>query len=231
MNEDFGIFVGRDQLAKLLTLWGLGLKRNIKKKQVSMIQKILIALAGRANLLIRSLITKPLQAISSDITELKYKGGKAYLCVHKDVLGQMVYGYDLSMHMTKELVINSYEKAEKLIGELNGKIPKRMLCHQDQGSQYTSYDYVERVQRKMILSYSDPGTPTHNPGQESFFGRFKDEWKKVIAEIETYEELEKFVKEKIKYYNEERIHTRIGYTKPLEFTKSFLKNKITGSVI
>lgn len=231
LKNDFGISVGRDQLAKLLIYWGLGLKRNLKKKEVSMIQKILIAMAGRANLLIRTLITEPFKAISSDITELKYKGGKAYLCVHKDVFGQMVYGYQFGLTMSKELVISSYHNAVKRIETLAGKMPEGMLCHQDQGSQYTSYDYVEKVQEKMILSYSNPGTPTHNPGQESFFGRFKDEWKSVIAEIETYEELEKFVSEKIKYYNEDRIHTSIDYMKPLEFTKSFLKIKKNSSAI
>ena len=181
--NDYNISIGRDQLAKLLIYWGLALKRNIKKKQVSMIQKILLALANRTNILIRSLITQPMQAISSDMTELIYKGGKAYLCVHKDVFGQMVYGYSLGLNMNKELVINSYNKAKQTIIKLNGKLPKKILCHQDQGSQYTSYDYVETIQRDMILSYSNPGTPTHNAGQESFFGRFKDEWKASIAEM------------------------------------------------
>ena len=224
MKNDYRITIGRDQLAQLLSYWGLSLKRNIQKRTVSMIQKILILLAGKANLLIRSIITKPFQAISSDMTELIYKGGKAYLCVHKDVFGQMVYGYKLGMHMTKDLVIESFEMAVKTMRGYVGTELLHMLCHQDQGSQYTSYEYVRIVQAVMQISYSDPGTPTHNPGQESFFGRFKDEWRGVIAEIETYEELEKFVNEKLKYYNEGRIHTKVGYTSPLNYTKAFLEN-------
>lgn len=226
----YEITVGRDQLGKLLKLWGLNLKRKVKKKKQSMIQKILIALAGRANLLIRSKISKPLQAISTDISELRYKGGRAYLCVHKDVFGQVVYGHSTSLKMDTDMVLESYRDAKKKIQKLVGKIPKKMLCHQDQGSQYTSYRYVEDVQKDMVLSYSDPGTPTHNPGQESFFGRFKDEWKSSIADIETFEELQEFLIEKIRYYNEERLHTGIDLEKPLEFTKSFLKKEKTGSV-
>jgi transposase InsO family protein len=50
------------------------------------------------------------------------------------------------------------------------------IFHQDQGSQYTSYEYVDAVlKNRHILSYSTPGTLTENPRQESFFGRFKDE--------------------------------------------------------
>jgi len=75
------------------------------------------------------------------------------------------------------------------------------------------------------MSYSNPGTPTHNPGQESFFGKFKDDWRDEIAEMETFEALEKFVKEKIKYYNDERRHTSIELVSPWNFTKSFLKNR------
>lgn len=82
----------------------------------------------------------------------------------------------------------------------------------------------------MVLSYPNSGTPTHNPGQESFFGRFKDEWKSSIAEIETFEELQEFVSEKIRYYNEDRLHTSMGLEKPLEFTKSFLKKEKASSV-
>jgi putative transposase len=75
------------------------------------------------------------------------------------------------------------------------------------------------------LSYSSPGTPTHNPGQESFFGRFKDDWKDEIAEMETFEEVKKFVKEKINYYNNQRRHTSIGLISPSKFTKMFLKKQ------
>ena len=190
-----------------------------------MIQKILVALANRTNLLIRSSITAPFQALSSDMTELKFKGGKAYLCVHKDVFGQMVYGWSLGLTMKTKLVLTSLEMARSTIRNLIGKIITKPIQHQDRGSQYTSHAYVQAALSWTTLSYSNPGTPTHNPGQESFFGRFKDEWKTEIAEIETIEELEMFVQNKINYYNEERRHTSIGLISPSKFTKSFLENK------
>lgn len=226
LEEVYQTQVGRDTLGKLLKLWGFGMKRKVKVKQPNMIQKILTALAGRANLLIRSNVTTPLQAITSDISVLEFKGGKAYLCIHKDVYGQMVYGYSLALNMETSLVIMSLNMAVKnmnqlLIGSVKQLTPK-LLIHQDRGSQYTSYTYVQAALNFARISYSNPGTPTHNPGQESFFGRFKDEWRQEIAEIETFEELEKFVKNKIKYYNYERRHTSIGNISPSKFTKSFL---------
>ena len=226
LEEVYQIQVGRDTLGKLLKLWGFGMKRKVKVKQPNMIQKILIALAGRANLLIRSNITAPFQAITSDISVLQFRGGKAYLCVHKDVYGQLVYGYDLSLNMETQLVIDSLNMAishvSRLLGKPISQLTKKLLIHQDRGSQYTSYTYVQAVLNFARLSYSNPGTPTHNPGQESFFGRFKDEWRQEIAEIETFEELEKFIKSKIMYYNYERRHTSLGNISPRKFTKSFL---------
>jgi len=223
LEDAYNISVGRDTLAKLLKTWGLDLKRKIRRNKPSMIYKILLALADRTNLLIRSHITTPFQALSSDISELTFKGGKAYLCVHKDVFGQMVYGHSLGLTMETKLVLDSLEMARLTIRNLIGKILKKPILHQDRGSQYTSHAYVQAALTWTTLSYSNPGTPTHNPGQESFFGRFKDQWKEEIAEIETFEELEKFVENKIKYYNEERRHTSIGLVSPSKFTKSFLK--------
>ena len=107
-----------------------------------MIQKILLSLAGRANFLIRSQIDKPFQALSSDITELNYKGGKAYFCVHKDVFGQMVYGYSVGLNMETDLVISSLKMATTTIKKLIGKQKDKPIMHQDRGSQYTSHRYV-----------------------------------------------------------------------------------------
>lgn len=218
--------IGRDTLAKLLKLWGLGLKRKVKVKKPNLIQKILLALAGRANLLIRTKVTAPFQAVTSDLTELIFQGGKAYFCVHKDAFGQMVYGWSLGLTMEVGLTLASLKMATAKIKQLTGnkKLNSRPLLHQDRGSQYTSHQYVKAGLEFGRLSYSDPGTPTHNPGQESFFGRFKDEWREEIAEVETFEALVKFVKAKIKYYNYKRRHTSIGLVTPWDFTKMFLKN-------
>jgi putative transposase len=226
LKTDFNLFIGRDALGRLLKLWGLQLKRKIRKNKLSVIKKILISLSDRVNLLIRTKIDKPFQAMTSDITEIYYNQGKskAYLAVHKDVFGQLVYGWNIQEKMDAKIVIISFEKAIKKIKELIGKIPKDLLCHQDQGSQYTSYEYTDAVMKSnVILSYSTPGTPTENPGQESFFGRFKEEWQDEYNEIDNFKDLEKFIIKKLKYYNNKRIHTSIGLQAPQKFTASFIK--------
>lgn len=221
------IEVGRDALGRLLKLWRLGLPRKLRTSKKSVVKEILEALADRVNLLIRTKITAPFHAITSDITEIVYDQGrsKAYLAVHKDVFGQLVYGYEIGETMEAKLVISSFGKAISAIKQLIKKMPDELFCHQDQGSQYTSYEYVEEVlKNKIVLSYSTPGTPTENPGQESFFGRMKDECKDELLEMKTFEELKKLIVRKIRYYNNERIHTSINLQSPKKFTSNFIKN-------
>jgi len=191
------------------------------------VKEILESLADRVNLLIRTKVTTPFQAMSSDITKIIYNHGKseAYLAVHKDVLGQMVYGYALDETMETKLVLASFKQALATIKKLLGKIPDELLQHQDQGSQYTSYDYVQCVLKtKIILSFSTPGTPTENPGQESFFGRLKDENKDVFLEMETFVDLKRLIDKRITYYNNRRLHTSLNLQSPKKYTLDFIKN-------
>ncbi|MFH1482058.1 MAG: IS3 family transposase, partial [Patescibacteria group bacterium] len=62
------------------------------------------------------------------------------------------------------------------------------------------------------------------PGQESFFGRLKDENRDEFKEMETFEELKKLISKKISYYNNERLHTSINLKSPKKFTSNFIKN-------
>lgn len=199
----------------------------MRTSKKSIPKQIIESLADRVNLLIRTNITKPFQAITSDITKIIYNHGQstAYLAVHKDTLGQMVYGYAVDETMETKLVMSSFQKAISTIKKLIKEVPPELLCHQDQGSQYTSYEYIGKVlKNNIILSYSTPGTPTENPGQESFFGRLKDECKSEFYEMKTLEELKKLISKKIRYYNNERLHTSIDLQSPKKFTLNFIKN-------
>ena len=228
LRRSNGIVIGKRTLGKLLKMRGLHLNRKQKKSTFSGIHKLLCFLSNRANVLRRTQITAVFQAVSSDITELRYGGGnkKAYLCVHKDVYGMEVCGYDVRETMEAELVLTSLKRAQKTIRKLlQERDNHSRLYHQDRGSQYTSYAYVQAVlSNGDKLSYSDIATPTDNPGQESFFGRLKDEWKDEIYELRDIEEVQVYVRDKMRYYNEVRLHSSIGYVPPLEFTRTFLKS-------
>ena len=223
LDQKYQISIGRDTLAKLLVLWGLDLKRKVRKRRPNLIRKILLLLADKTNILIRSTINAPFQAISSDMTELYYGKGKLFLCVHKDVFGQLVYGNSIGFKPNLKLVLRSLDMAKNKIKKMIGIIPRQLIFHQDRGTVYTSYYYVDKVLSIGRISFSAPGTPTDNPGQESFFGRFKDDWADELRLIDDPKKAINFIQSKIKYYNQERIHTTIGYQSPARFTNLFLK--------
>ncbi len=154
--------------------------------------------------------------------------------LHKDVPDHMVYSHELRKRMKTELVLDSLEKAKKNIKKLTKKkiSLNNLICHSDQGSQYTSHKYTDMVLKsKMILSYSTPGTPTDNPGQESFFGRLKDECQEEINEIQNFKQLKKFIQKRMNYYNNRRLHTSLNNQAPKKFTKKFIKNSLKGCIM
>ncbi|MBI4812483.1 transposase, partial [Candidatus Falkowbacteria bacterium] len=65
---------------------------------------------------------------------------------------------------------------------------------------------------------------TENPGQESFFGRLKDEGRDEFLEMRTFAELKKLISRKISYYNNERLHTSFNLQSPKKYTLDFIKN-------
>ena len=215
-------------IGKLLNIWGLILKRKIKRPKKSWISKILDFLEKRANLLWQMIrenkIRNCFQVLVSDVTEFYYAGGKkAYLSVHLDYFGKMIYGWHLSMNPNSDLVKKSFKNAiKRLIGFGINKF-KRIIMHQDRGSIYTSNDYTATVlSTGMYLSYSRTGAPGDNAVNESFFSRLKAEWLDIFSEAKDFDDLKRLVKRAIDYYNQDRYHSSIGNETPLFFTKQQL---------
>lgn len=222
--DDFGEVINHKVLLKVLRAWGLQFKRRIRPPRKSWMSKILDFLELRANLLWRlakdNLVNSCFQVVVSDVTELMYQGGKTYLCVHLDIFGKMIYGWRLSKSPDSMLVVQSFRKATATIRRLVGSSLPGIIIHQDRGSIYTGAEYIAAVlNEKCRLSYSRRGEPGDNAVNEAFFSRFKEEWRDLLYEARSYEELEKMVRKTIDYYNKDRYHSSIGLQAPIQFTK------------
>ena len=94
--------------------------------------------------------------------------------------------------------------------------------HSDQGSEYTSDDFEELLLLKNINASKSPkASPWRNGAQESFFGRFKVEFGDPAC-YESLPELMEAIYQYIRYYNYERIHTRLRTT-PQKFREKLEK--------
>lgn len=214
--------VNHKLLKKLLSLWGLQLQRRIRRPARSVVRRVLDYLGRRANLLFRIQSSRCLQVVVSDVTEILYRGGKAYLAVHLDEFGKMILGWRLSASASVSLVLDSFHRASQKIRSVAGDL-KGLVVHQDRGSVYTSDAYVRTVSsRGCLLSFSRRGEPGDNAVNEAFFSRLKVEWADVFYEARTFEELERLVGNAIAYYNKGRYHSSLGYRTPLAFMNDFL---------
>lgn len=222
LREVFGETINHKLLLKLLKIWGLSLKRKIRKPKRGWFHKVIDFLQMRANLLWNmmreGLIVRCFQVVVSDVTEIQYKSGKAYLCVHMDHFGKMIYGWNLSCSAGRETVLKSFEMAVQKIRKVLSFFPKGIVFHQDRGSVYTSTDYISTLLKYACrISFSRKGEPGDNAVNESFFSRLKEEWRDVFGEAGSFEELEKFVEKAIAYYNNKRYHSSIGLKTPAKF--------------
>jgi transposase InsO family protein len=227
LEEKYGEVVNHKLLMKLLKLWGLSLNRVIRKTKSSWISKILNFLGKRANLLWHLVredkISRPAQVIVSDVTEIIFSNGKAYLSVHMDFFGKIIYGWVLQKNADSSLVVESFNRAIKAMKRFGFDILHGVIFHQDRGSIYTSAEYTSCVlSKKGTLSFSRTGEPGDNAVNESFFSRLKEEWRDVFFEAKDFEELVSLVKKAIEYYNNERLHSSIGYTTPKKFVQSYI---------
>jgi len=149
----------------------------------------------------------------SDITELRYKGGKLYVCGIIDVATRRIVGWAIGKTKTQRLVQEALTMA---VGR-NPTRPQGAIYHSDRGCQYTAKKTKEMVERYGFRkSLSRPGTPNDNQPIESFWKTLECE----MADIRhlTFPEASRQIVEYIElYYNSERLHSGIHYYIPNEF--------------
>jgi putative transposase len=120
-------------------------------------------------------------------------------------------------HRNEKLALTAWERARQTLLDL--QIPSEgMIVHHDQDSVYTSYAWTGQLLRKdkVRISYALGGAKD-NPEMEAFFSRFKSEGHSLFLDAATSDELVSIVDRRMQYYNEERLHSRLGYQPPREF--------------
>ena len=216
------IVINHKLLKKLLKTWGLSLPRKLKRKRKSGIEQILAELGTMVNLVKTVPVSArfPFRVVYTDFTEIVCHAGKAYLIVFLDDVSKRVLGYAIGLSASTQLALQAFSKAKQYLTRKNAVLSS-MIIHQDQGTQFTSYEYVLKLTTDGITpSYSRKGCPQDNPGMESFYGRLKDEWNNLFREANSFHELKYLVQQSLRYYNRRRIHSELNGKSPDEFLNS-----------
>ena len=152
----------------------------------------------------------------SDVTEFKICGVKFYICTIQDVASRYILSYKISTHNNTQLAALTFEAANQI-----RPAPLSLLFHSDQGAIYTSLSFSSYLRAHGVTqSFSKKGTPHDNGHMESFFATLKKEEiyrRKYNTPEEFFESIEKYVQ----YYNNERLHSCLGYQTPKEALNYF----------
>ncbi|NHN35616.1 IS3 family transposase [Paenibacillus agricola] len=161
--------------------------------------------------------SKPNEKWVTDITYVSTNEGWFYLASVMDLFSRKIVGWHMSERMTKELVLQALKQA---YGRQHPG--QRLLHHSDRGSQYASLDYQKQLQLYgMVGSMSRKGNCYDNACIESFHSVLKKEWI-YLHKYETREEAKKSIFEYIEvFYNNQRIHSSIGYNTPSDYERTF----------
>ena len=171
------------------------------------------------NLLEGLSITHPNQAWVSDITYIAMMQGFAYLAVIMDVHTRSIRGWALSRHLDAALTISALEMA------FTNGIPN--IHHSDQGVQYTSNAYVERLMKHGVtISMASAGCPEENGYAERLMRTIKEEHVS-LTEYENFADAKRRIAHFIEdVYQFKRIHSSLGFLTPSEFEAQCPKDNI-----
>ena len=169
------------------------------------------------NLLKDASISRPHQAWLADITYVRLPHGFVYLAAVLDAYTRLCPGWALSRRIDTRLTLAALEKA------LACRTPETgWIHHSDQGVQYASGTYVERLRIAGAQpSMSRRGNPYDNAKVESFFKTLKRE-EVYINQYRNYDEALANIGPFIDaVYNRKRLHSSLGYVPPAEFEADF----------
>ncbi len=200
--RDEGFSVNVKRIRRLLRLMGLVAiypKRNLSK-------------LGKAEyihpyLLRDYKVIRANEVWAIDISYVRMKKGFMYLTAVIDLYSRYIVGWQLS---------NSLEAKTQthLIKELLEENEKPTIINSDQGSQYTSDEWVNMLKTNGIkISMDGKGRATDNAFVERFFRTIKQEYI-YLHPTDSVAELREGIQTYVKYYNKNRTHQGIDRQKP-----------------
>lgn len=204
--EEVGYHINHKRIRRLMKKMGIEViypKRNLSR-------------LGRAEYvypyLLRNLnITRPNQVWQIDISYIPMKKGFMYLTAIIDVYSRFIVGWQISNSLDKET-------QTELLNESIQRYGKPKIINSDQGSQYTSKNWIDCLKGHQIeISMDGKGRATDNIYVERFFRSIKYDYI-YLNPAETGLELYLGVKKFIEEYNQ-RKHQGIGNKKPKDLYK------------
>lgn len=212
-----GEVVGRDHVARLMREAGImGAKRRGRPWRTTIPDP---EAEKRPDLVQRDFTADRPDALwVGDFTYLRTWEGRMYFAFLIDVFSRMIVGWQLAGHMRTDLVLDAVRMA---LGTRQPGADLELVCHTDQGSQYTAEDYTQILDdRRVLASVGTVGDCFDNALAESFVDSYKTE---LIRDRvwRTNAQLELATVRYVGWFNNRRLHSSIGNRPPVEHEREY----------
>lgn len=208
-----GIVINHKRLQSLLVIAGIKAVYPAKKTTIrNLAHKIY------PYLLRGLLINRPNQAWQVDITYIKIRHGFVYLICLIDVFSRKIMGWSLSTFLDTPPCLEALDRAIK-----NGR-PE--IVNSDQGCQFTSASWIERLTKENIkISMDGKGRWVDNVFVERLWRTIKYE-SVFLHSFDTVDQARSNLANFINFYNQQRYHQSLNYHTPdAIYTRGFIPSK------
>jgi len=154
-------------------------------------------------------------AVVSDLTYVRVNYKWNYICILVDLFNREIIGYSAGLNKDATLVYSAFATVKANLSEIQ-------MFHTDRGSEFNNQlidDVLTTFDIKRSLSLK--GCPYDNAVAESTFKIFKAEFV-YGRSFECMERLRLELGDYIHWFNNQRIHSALGYLSPRDFKTSTL---------
>ena len=152
----------------------------------------------------------------ADITYIRLEEEFVFLAVILDAYSRRVIGWELDRTLEDRLTLAALRMALA-----QRPVRAGLVHHSDRGIQYASGNYIQELKEHGIgVSMSRKANPWDNAACESFMKTLK--WEEVYrSEYRDLQDARLRIGEFLeKVYNEQRLHSALGYVSPVEFERA-----------
>ncbi len=151
-----------------------------------------------------------------DFTYVPTWSGMAFTAFVTDVFSRRIVGWRTMSKMPTDLPLDALEMA-LWIRDRAGEDITGVVQHSNAGSQYTALRYTDRLAEVgAIASIGTVGDSYDNALAESVVGLYKTECVKIDGPFRSVDDLELATLSWVHWFNENRLHSSIGYLTPIE---------------
>lgn len=166
---------------------------------------------------------RPNQLWVVDFTYAPTWSGMAFTAFITDVYSRRIVGWRTMNRMPTDLPLDALEMALWVRGRA-GQDVTGVIQHSDAGAQYTALRYTDRLaEAGGIASIGTVGDSYDNALAESVVGLYKTECVKTDGPFRTVDELEFATFSWVHWFNQDRLHSSIGYLTPIEMENKYYR--------